>query len=48
MKTLIALILTVAFAALSISASAGVAPTAPSSALAKSGVKIAAPAKQSE
>ncbi len=48
MTKLIALILPAALGALSFSASAGVAPTAPSSALAKSGAKIAPPAKQSE
>jgi hypothetical protein len=47
MKKLIALILTAAFTALSFSASAGVAPTAPNSALAQSGAKIAPPASQS-
>ena len=47
MKKLIALILSATFAALSFSASAGVAPTAPNSALTQSGAKIAPPAKQS-
>ena len=47
MKKLIALILPAAYMAVSFSASAGVAPTAPNSALAKSGAKIAPPAKQS-
>jgi hypothetical protein len=48
MKKLIAIVLPATFAAVSCSASAGVAPTAPSSALAKSGAKIAPPAKQSD
>ena len=48
MKKLIALCLAVAFAALSIHATAGIAPTVPSSALAKSGARIAPPAKQSD
>ena len=47
MKKLIALILPAAFTAFSFSASAGVAPTAPNSALAQSGAKIASPARQS-
>ena len=47
MKKLIALILPAAFTAFSFSASAGVAPAASNSALAQSGAKIAAPAKQS-
>ena len=47
MKKLIALILSAAFTAFSFSASAGVAPAASNSALAQSGAKIAAPAKQS-
>jgi hypothetical protein len=49
MKKLIALLLSsVAFTALSFAAVAGVAPTAPSSALVGSGAKIAPPATQSE
>ena len=47
MKKLFALVLPVAFTALSFCASAGVAPTAPNSALTQSGAKIAPPAKQS-
>jgi hypothetical protein len=48
MKKLIALLLSSAvFTAFSFSASAGVAPTAPNSALTQAGAKIAAPAKQS-
>jgi hypothetical protein len=46
-KKLIVLILPVAFTALSLSASAGVAPAAPNSALVQSGAKIAPPAMQS-
>jgi hypothetical protein len=47
MKKLIALFLPTAFAAPSLAASAGVAPTAANSALAQSGAKIAPPARQS-
>ena len=47
MNKLIVLILPAAFTALSFTASAGVAPAAPNSALAQSGAKIAPPAKQS-
>lgn len=47
MKKLIALFLPAAFTALSLSTSAGVAPTAANSALAQSGAKIAPPARQS-
>ncbi len=47
MKKLITLFLTAALAALSFCASAGVAPTAPNSALTQSGAKIAPPAKPS-
>jgi hypothetical protein len=47
MKNLIALLLSSAvFAAFSFSASAGVAPTAPNSALTQAGAKIAPPARQ--
>ncbi len=45
MKKLIALCLAVAFAVLSFYATAGGAPTVPSSALAKSGAEIAPPAR---
>ena len=50
MNKLIAIILPAAITALafSFSASAGVAPTTPNSALAQSGATIAAPARQSE
>lgn len=46
MKKLFAFVLPVAFAAVSFCAFAGVAPTAPNSALTQSGAKIAPPAKQ--
>lgn len=45
MKKLIALCLAVAFASLSFYATAGGAPTVPSSALARSGAEIAPPAR---
>jgi len=48
MKSSIALFLPAAFAALSFSASAGVAPTAPNSALTQAGAKIAPPAGQGQ
>ena len=48
MNKLIAIILPAAITALAFSASAGVAPTTPNSALAQSGASIAAPARQSE
>ncbi len=48
MKKLIALALPATFTALAFTASADVAPTASNSALAQSGAKIAAPARQSE
>jgi hypothetical protein len=47
MKKLVTLVLPATFAALSFSASAGVAPSAPNSALVRSGAKIAPPAMQS-
>ena len=47
MNKLIAIILPAAITALAFSASAGVAPTTPNSALAQSGATIAAPARQS-
>jgi hypothetical protein len=47
MKRLMAFVLPAASTALSFSAFAGVAPSAPNSALARSGAKIAPPAKQS-
>jgi hypothetical protein len=47
MKKLLSFVLSFALAAISVCASAGVAPAAPNSALAQSGAKIAAPAKQS-
>ena len=48
MKKLIALALPATLTALAFTASDGVAPTASNSALAQSGAKIAAPARQSE
>ena len=48
MKKLTAFALPAAFTALAFSAFAGVAPTAPNSALAQSDAKIATSAKQSE